>query len=225
MVARILNGTGRINVGQGAVMTAQGIGASLSPAIGGWIAQGIGYSATFLILGAFALGSIALWIVFAPTVKPACSGETSGGLAVPRAAPRDLAEWAVATTLLPSSASGRRPISIPPSVRNDDVPSSADLDHRGDRHRRGHHSAVRPAGGDLGGGRRGAVGRAAASFAGGRADGNRKGVDVYLFLPGMMVLAEIAREVRLIHGFTQNIISHAVPAARVTRVSGSPTLK
>ena len=31
MVARILNGTGRINVGQGAVMTAQGIGASLSP--------------------------------------------------------------------------------------------------------------------------------------------------------------------------------------------------
>jgi MFS family permease len=83
MVARILNGTGRINVGQGAVMTAQGIGASLSPAIGGWIAQGIGYSATFLILGAFALGSIALWIVFAPTVKPACSGETSRALSIP----------------------------------------------------------------------------------------------------------------------------------------------
>ena len=83
LVARILNGTGRINVGQGAVMTAQGVGASLSPAIGGWIAQGIGYSATFLILGAFALGSIALWIAFAPTLKPACSGEPAGGLAVP----------------------------------------------------------------------------------------------------------------------------------------------
>ena len=39
LVARILNGTGRINVGQGAVMTVQGLGASLSPAIGGWIAQ------------------------------------------------------------------------------------------------------------------------------------------------------------------------------------------
>jgi MFS family permease len=73
LVARILNGTGRINVGQGAVMTVQGLGASLSPAIGGWIAQGIGYSATFMILGAFALGSIALWIAFASTLKPACS--------------------------------------------------------------------------------------------------------------------------------------------------------
>jgi hypothetical protein len=73
LVARILNGTGRINVGQGAVMTIQGLGASLSPAIGGWIAQGIGYSATFMILGAFALGSIAIWIVFAKTLKPACS--------------------------------------------------------------------------------------------------------------------------------------------------------
>jgi hypothetical protein len=31
LVARLLDGTGRINVGQGAVMTAQGIGASLSP--------------------------------------------------------------------------------------------------------------------------------------------------------------------------------------------------
>lgn len=72
LVARILNGTGRINVGQGAVMTVQGLGASLSPAIGGWIAQGFGYSATFMILGAFALGSVLLWVVFAPIVKPAC---------------------------------------------------------------------------------------------------------------------------------------------------------
>jgi MFS family permease len=72
LVARILNGTGRINVGQGAVMTAQGLGASLSPAIGGWIAQEIGYASTFMILGAFALGSIALWIGFAGILKPAC---------------------------------------------------------------------------------------------------------------------------------------------------------
>jgi MFS family permease len=71
LVARILNGTGRVNVGQGAVMTVQGLGASLSPAIGGWIAQGIGYSAMFMILGSFALGSIALWVLFAPVLKPA----------------------------------------------------------------------------------------------------------------------------------------------------------
>src|SRR5260370_5484482 len=50
LVARILNGTGRVNVGQGAVMTVQGLGASLSPAIGGASAQGIGLTAVFLLL-------------------------------------------------------------------------------------------------------------------------------------------------------------------------------
>jgi MFS family permease len=72
LVARILHGSGRINVGQGAVMTVQGIGAALSPLIGGWIAQEIGYGATFMILGSFALGSIALWLGFASTLRPAC---------------------------------------------------------------------------------------------------------------------------------------------------------
>jgi MFS family permease len=73
LVARILDGTGRVNVGQGAVMTVQGLGASLSPAIGGWIAQEIGYSAMFLILGGFALGSIALWLGFASVLRPVCA--------------------------------------------------------------------------------------------------------------------------------------------------------
>lgn len=73
LVAQILNGTGRINVGQGAVMTAQGIGAALSPAIGGWLAQFLGYPATFLTLGGFAVVSIALWIGLTGVVKPACA--------------------------------------------------------------------------------------------------------------------------------------------------------
>lgn len=73
LVARILDRTGRINVGQGAVMTAQGLGASLSPTIGGWIAQEIGYTVMFLILGSFALGSVALWLGFASVLKPACA--------------------------------------------------------------------------------------------------------------------------------------------------------
>jgi MFS family permease len=73
LVARILSGTGRVNAGQGAVMTAQGLGAALSPALGGWIAQEIGYSAMFVILGSFALGSIALWLGFASVLKPACA--------------------------------------------------------------------------------------------------------------------------------------------------------
>lgn len=73
LVARILNGTGRVNVGQGAVMTAQGIGASLSPAIGGWMSQELGYSATFGILGCFALGSVALWVAFRAMVRQAAT--------------------------------------------------------------------------------------------------------------------------------------------------------
>jgi MFS family permease len=83
LVARVLNGTGRINVGQGAVMTVQGLGASLSPAIGGWIAQDLGYSTMFLILGSLALISIALWIAFAAVLKPACAPEFASTQATP----------------------------------------------------------------------------------------------------------------------------------------------
>jgi MFS family permease len=79
VVARILYGTGRVNVGQGAVMTAQAVGASLSPAIGGWIAQEFGYSAMFLILGSFALGSVVLWLGFSRLLKPAFARRDSSG--------------------------------------------------------------------------------------------------------------------------------------------------
>jgi MFS family permease len=75
LVARLLNGTGRVNVGLGAVMTMQGLGASLSPAIGGWIAQALGYGPMLMILGSFALVSIALWVGFAALLKPACAHE------------------------------------------------------------------------------------------------------------------------------------------------------
>jgi MFS family permease len=50
-------------------MTIQGLGGALSPALGGWLAQIIGYSATFLILGAFALVSIVLWLAFADSLR------------------------------------------------------------------------------------------------------------------------------------------------------------
>jgi MFS family permease len=83
LVARILNGTGRVNVGQGAVMTMQGLGAALSPAIGGWIAQQLGFPAAFLILGGIALGSIAIWLGFASVLKPACAGKAAHEDAAP----------------------------------------------------------------------------------------------------------------------------------------------
>jgi MFS family permease len=78
LVVRILNGTGRVNAGQGAVMTAQGVGAALSPALGGWIAQGAGYPLTFVLLGCFALISIVLWLVFGSLLRDACAIDAIG---------------------------------------------------------------------------------------------------------------------------------------------------
>ena len=72
LVACLLDGTGRVNVGLGAVLTVQGLGAALSPALGGWIAQLFGYHIAFLVLGTFSLGSLALWLGFAGTLRPAC---------------------------------------------------------------------------------------------------------------------------------------------------------
>jgi MFS family permease len=71
LVARIMSGTGRVNAAQGAVMTMQGVGAALSPALGGYIAQHFGYPVTFIVLGLFALGSILLWLGFAPMLRAA----------------------------------------------------------------------------------------------------------------------------------------------------------
>jgi MFS family permease len=69
IVARSLNGSGRINLGQGAVITIQGMGASLSPALGGWFAQWIGYQWTFLLLGGFGLIAAAIWVAFKSPVR------------------------------------------------------------------------------------------------------------------------------------------------------------
>jgi MFS family permease len=74
LVARILDGTGRINVGQGAVMTAQGVGAAFSPVVGGWIAQWSGYGAAFLVLGALAVGSLVIWVLGRAQVRAVQTG-------------------------------------------------------------------------------------------------------------------------------------------------------
>jgi MFS family permease len=69
MVARSLYGTGRVNLAQGAVITIQGAGAAFSPALGGWIAQGIGFLPTFLVLGGLGLLAAAIWAVLGAAVK------------------------------------------------------------------------------------------------------------------------------------------------------------
>jgi MFS family permease len=78
LVARILDGSGRINIGQGAVITVNGFGASLSPAIAGWIAQAIGYRPVFIVLGGCALVSIALWVFHASFLSVACASRQGG---------------------------------------------------------------------------------------------------------------------------------------------------
>jgi MFS family permease len=72
LVVRLLQGTGRVNVGQGVVMTVQGAGAALSPALGGVLAQHFGYASAFLVLGAVSTGSLALWLLFGTALKKAC---------------------------------------------------------------------------------------------------------------------------------------------------------
>jgi MFS family permease len=73
LVARILAGTGHVNAGLGAVMTLHGIGAALSPALGGVVAERLGYSAAFLALGAVALIALILWVVTRPVTAEACA--------------------------------------------------------------------------------------------------------------------------------------------------------
>jgi MFS family permease len=66
LVARILSGTGHVNAGLGAVMTMQGVGAALSPALGGYAAEKLGYASSFLMLGAVALVALVIWTVTRP---------------------------------------------------------------------------------------------------------------------------------------------------------------
>ncbi|WP_321921608.1 MFS transporter [Paraburkholderia guartelaensis] len=72
LVVRLMEGTGRVNVSQGAVATAQGVGAALSPLLGGTLAQQFGYPGAFLALGAVSMGALALWFCFAGTLRAAC---------------------------------------------------------------------------------------------------------------------------------------------------------
>lgn len=53
-------------------MTVQGIGAALSPALGGVLAQRFGYASAFLVLGSVSTGSLALWLFFGTALKKAC---------------------------------------------------------------------------------------------------------------------------------------------------------
>jgi MFS family permease len=64
IVADLMRNTGRFNVAQGAVITAQSIGAALSTALAGIVVVHAGYSAAFLALGAIAaIGLAVCWLL------------------------------------------------------------------------------------------------------------------------------------------------------------------
>jgi len=69
VVADLTRGTGRFNVSQGAVATAQGIGASLSNMVAGFIIVWAGYSAAFLFLGGVATAAFLLYCCAMPETR------------------------------------------------------------------------------------------------------------------------------------------------------------
>jgi MFS family permease len=68
IVADLMRNTGRFNVAQGAVITAQSIGAALSTTLAGVVVVKAGYSAAFLTLGAVAAAGLAVcWFALPET--------------------------------------------------------------------------------------------------------------------------------------------------------------
>jgi MFS family permease len=66
VIADIMRGTGRYNLAQGAIATAQGIGASSSGLAAGVIVDHFGYSAAFLAAGAAASVALAVFALWMP---------------------------------------------------------------------------------------------------------------------------------------------------------------
>jgi MFS family permease len=86
IVADLMRGTGRFNVAQGAVMTAQGIGAALSTALAGFIVVHAGYGAAFLTLGGLAaLGAVLFAVAMPETGDRASAAEPAAGGALAKA--------------------------------------------------------------------------------------------------------------------------------------------
>ena len=86
LVARILAGSGRFNLGLGFAMTAQGVGASLSTLLGGVVAQRFGYPAAFLALGGVAVLAAGAYLIGGCPGGTASSRPAAGPGATPAAA-------------------------------------------------------------------------------------------------------------------------------------------
>ncbi|MBR0816161.1 MFS transporter [Bradyrhizobium diazoefficiens] len=69
IVADLMRNTGRFNVAQGAVITAQSIGAAMSTTLGGVVVVAAGYSAAFISLGAVAAIGAVICILALPETR------------------------------------------------------------------------------------------------------------------------------------------------------------
>jgi MFS family permease len=69
IVADLTRGTGHFNLAQGAVITAQGIGAALSTSLAGLVVVHAGYSAAFLVLAGIAASGFLLYFFGVPETR------------------------------------------------------------------------------------------------------------------------------------------------------------
>jgi predicted MFS family arabinose efflux permease len=75
IVADLMRNTGRFNVAQGAVITAQSIGAALSTTLAGLVVVRAGYGAAFVTLGAIAAIGALVCVVALPETREAARNE------------------------------------------------------------------------------------------------------------------------------------------------------
>lgn len=90
VVADLTRGTGRFNVAQGAVATAQGVGASFSATLAGVIIVAAGFSTAFLVLAAISAAGFAIYLTLMPETRgyepPGVQTPPPSTLAVPATA-------------------------------------------------------------------------------------------------------------------------------------------
>jgi MFS family permease len=77
IVADLMRGTGRFNIAQGAIMTAQGIGAAVSTTLAGFVVVHAGYSAAFLTLAGIAIAGTLMFFFGMKETRPKDSDSAS----------------------------------------------------------------------------------------------------------------------------------------------------
>jgi MFS family permease len=106
IVADLMRGTGRFNVAQGAVITAQGVGAALSTTLAGLVIVHAGYSAAFLTLAACAAAGALLFLLAMPETMSARGNEPGKASDEPYATAKNPARPGLAPARVPLARSG-----------------------------------------------------------------------------------------------------------------------